>query len=358
MVLGRIIGNENGIAILITLLVITVLIATTLELNRKVRSEISFSAISRDRMTLAHMASSGLNAAMAMLVRDKIDSDTDSLQEDWADRDKIDEVLQDIPIEEGQPDVIISDELGRIQINALVIFPEGREFNNTQLNLWDRFLRNMVFEDESLEDVDPTAIINSLKDWLDSGDDEAITGLSGAESGYYEGLDLPYSCGNSPFTYLDELTFVKGITKNLLYGIDASSGIFPYVTTFGQTPISKNTFTFNGKININTADVRVLRALLPAEYDYLAEAIHDYRMETSDSTFVHDLSSPEWYKNAPGCSDLEIDPDLIATSSDVFRIESTAVLHGMKLTNTAVVVRVKNNATGKWTCTVLRQWID
>jgi general secretion pathway protein K len=358
MVLRRIIGNENGIAILITLLVITVLIATTLELNRKVRSEISFSAISRDRMTLAHMATSGLNAAMAMLVRDKMDSDTDSLQEDWADRDKIDEVLQDIPFEEGKLDVIISDELSRIQINALVIFPEGREFNNTQLNLWDRFLRNMASEDESLQDVDPTAIINSLKDWLDSGDDEAITGLSGAESDYYEGLDLPYSCGNRPFTYLDELALVKGISKNLLYGTDASPGIFPYVTTFGRTPISKNTFTFNGKININTADVRVLMALLPAEYGDLAEAIHGYRMETSDSTYVHGLLSPEWYKNAPGCSDLEIDPDLIAASSDVFRIESTAVLHGMKLINTAVVARVKNNATGKWTCTVLRQWID
>ena len=358
MVLRRIIGNENGIAILITLLVITVLIATTLELNRKARSEISFSAISRDRLTLAHMATSGLNAAMAMLVRDKMDSDTDSLQEDWADRGKIDEVLQDILIEEGKLDVIISDELSRIQINALIIFPEGREFNNTQLNLWDRFLRNMVSENESLQDVDPTGIINSLKDWLDSGDDEAITGLSGAESDYYEGLDLPYSCGNSPFTYLDELALVKGITKNLLYGIDASPGIFPYVTTFGRTPISKNTFTFNGKININTADVRVLRALLPAEYDDLAEVIHDYRMETSDSTYVHDLSSLEWYKNAPGCSDLEINPDLITASSDVFRIESTAALHGMKLINTAVVVRVKNNATGKWTCTVLCQWID
>jgi len=291
------------------------------------------------------MATSGLNAAMAMLVRDKMDSDTDSLQEDWADRGKIDEVLQDIPVEEGKLDVIISDELSRIQINALIIFPEGREFNNTQLNLWDRFLRNMVSENESLQDVDPTGIINSLRDWLDSGDDS-------------EGLDLPYSCGNSPFTYLDELALVKGITKNLLYGIDAIPGIFPYVTTFGRTPISKNTFTFNGKININTADVRVLRALLPAEYDDLAEVIHDYRMETSASTYVHDLSSPEWYKNAPDCSDLEINPDLITASSDVFRVESTAVLHGMKLINTAVVARVKNNVTGKWTCTVLCQWID
>lgn len=358
MVLRRTIDNENGIAILITLLVITILIAITLELNRKARSEISFSAISRDRMTLAHMATSGLNAAMAMLVRDKMDSDTDSLQEDWADPDKINEVLQNISIQEGKLDVIISDELSRIQVNALIIFPEGREFNNPQLNLWDRFLGNMVSEDESLEDIDTTAIINSLKDWLDSGDDETITGLSGAESEYYEGLDSPYSCGNSPFKYLDELAFVKGITKELLYGTDTSPGIFPYVTTFGRTAISKDTFTFNGKINISTADVRILTALLPAEYDDLAEAIHDYRVEISDSTYVHDLSDPQWYKNAPGCSDLEINPDLIAVSSDVFRIESTAVLHSLKLINTAIVARVKRNTTGKWTCTILRQWMD
>ncbi len=48
-------------------------------------------------------------------------------------------------------------------------------------------------------------IINSLKDWLDSGDDDAITGLSGAESDYYEGLEPPYSCKNGPMDNLGEV---------------------------------------------------------------------------------------------------------------------------------------------------------
>jgi len=67
------------------------------------------------------------------------------------------------------------------------------------------------------EDATPTAIINSLKDWLDSGDDDAITGLSGAESSYYQSLDIPYPCKNGPVLHVGELALIKGIIPELLY---------------------------------------------------------------------------------------------------------------------------------------------
>jgi len=63
--------------------------------------------------------------------------------------------------------------------------------------------------------MDPSAIINSIKDWLDSGDDDAITGLSGAESAYYQDLDPPYPCRNGPFPHLGELALLKGVTAEL-----------------------------------------------------------------------------------------------------------------------------------------------
>jgi general secretion pathway protein K len=58
--------------------------------------------------------------------------------------------------------------------------------------LWERFLRLIADQHESQENFEPNTIIDPLKDWLDSGDDEAITGLNGAESEYYQDLVSPY----------------------------------------------------------------------------------------------------------------------------------------------------------------------
>ena len=345
----KIVKNNRGIALLVTLTVVTVLVAVSLELNRRVRSSAYSTAATRDRIALSHMASSGINAAMAMLAKDKKESDSDSLQEDWADPEKRSEVIRDIPFENGDVTLIISDELGKIQVNALVIFPEGQAPNHSQMFMWDRFLRFLISQDQTLEEIDPRMIINSVKDWLDSGDDDAITGLSGAESDYYQDLDPPYFCGNGPFTCLGELVFVRGITPDFFHGAGGIPGIFRYVTVDGIN----NSGEYEGRININTADLPVLAAMLPSENQDLASAIDEYRREVSDSKYIHDLSSPVWYKNVPGCSDITIDPKLITISSDLFRIESIARLNQMQVIVIAVVHRVKDKKTGKWKCRIL-----
>ena len=345
-----ILKNNHGIALLITLSIITVLIAVSLELSRNARSAVMTTAGARNRLTLLHMSSSGINAAMAMLIKDKKESETDSMQEDWADPEKIIEVLNDMPFEDGKVTVSISDELSRIQANAIVRFPEGRESNNAQMFMWDRFLSCFISLDDVFEDIEPRTIINSVKDWLDSGDDDAITGLNGAESDYYQALDPPYSCKNGPLTYLDELIIIRGITPDLFYGYGEKPGISQYMTIYGIT----NSGSYEGKININTAELPVLTALLPSENEHLAQEILDYRQEQTDFKYIHDLSSPMWYKHVPGCKDIEIDPELISTSSDLFRIMATSTLHKMKMTVTAVVQREKDGKTGKYKCRVLR----
>ena len=137
---------------------------------------------------MTEMAKAGMQVAMAILAKDKTENDTDTLMDDWADPVKIEEVLRDFPFEDGRLSLLIRDEMGKIQVNALVNFPEGRQFNEPQRRLWERFLQYFGDRKELKldlkDDNEPAAIINSLKDWLDSGDDDAITGLSGAESSY------------------------------------------------------------------------------------------------------------------------------------------------------------------------------
>jgi general secretion pathway protein K len=304
-------------------------------------------------MTLSYMASSGVHAAMALLIKDKAESNFDSLQEDWANPEKIDEILQEIPFDNGKLSVVITDELAKIQVNALVMFPDSSQFNESQVMIWERILNVIGKEDDLQNDSTPTAIVNSVKDWLDSGDDDATTGLSGAESSYYGEQDPPYKSRNGPIADLSELLLIKGITPQLYYGTKDAPGLANYMTVHGLAVGAGTSFNWPGRININTADVPVLAALLGSENQDLAQVVYDYRQELAAEKVVHDFSSLQWYKNIAGLSDVTIDSRLITTSSDVFRIRSTASINEIQSSVIAVVQRVQNPESGKWSCKVL-----
>jgi len=345
--------NNRGIALLITISVTTILVAAALEYNRRARFEVLSTASVRDRLTLSYMASSGVHTAMALLIKDKAESNFDSLQEDWANPEKIDEILQEIPFDNGKLSVVITDELAKIQVNALVMFPDSHQFNESQVMIWERLLNVIGSEDDLQNDSNPTAIVNSVKDWLDSGDDDATTGLSGAESSYYGEQDPPYKSRNGPIADLSELLLIKGITPQLYYGTKDAPGLANYMTVHGLAVGAGTSFNWPGRININTADVPVLASLLGSENQELAQAVYDYRQEMAAEKDVHDFSSPQWYKNIAGLSDVMIDSRLITTSSDVFRIRSTASINEIQSSVIAVVQRVQNPESGKWSCKLL-----
>ena len=349
----KIVRDNRGIALLITISITTILVAAALEYNRRARYEVYSTAAVRDRLTLSYMASSGVHAAMALLIKDKGESNFDSLQEDWANPEKIEEILQAIPFENGKLSVVISDEMGKIQVNSLVQFPDGRQFNEAQVSIWERLLNTVGDQEDLKDDSSPTAIINSVKDWLDSGDDEATTGLSGAETSYYEGQDPPYASRNGPLTDLNELLLIKGITPELFFGSEDRPGLARYMTVYGMTVGAGTAYSWPGRININTADAPVLAALLGTENQDLAQALYDFRQEMAAEKDVNDFSNPNWYKNIAGFADVTLNNRLVTVSSDVFRIKSTASIGDSKLSAIAVVQRVQDPETGKWKCQVL-----
>lgn len=356
--------NNKGVALIITLSVVAILVTITFELNRQLQASVTHAAMVRDQAVISHMIGSGVEIAQALLIKDKAQFDVDTVQEDWANPDKIAAYLAQAPFDDGEIGLFISDELGRIQVNALVKFPEAREFQTPQRDLWLRFMAMLLSQKESMEDAsdwlaeidDPTALINPIKDWLDSGDNDAITGLNGAENEYYEDLDAPYTARNGPLRSLDELMRIKGITSELFYAADDESmGISNYLTVHGLSQINDK-FTYAGKININTAELPVLAALLPIGQEFLATEIYNYRIETANDAFVYDLTGPSWYKEVPGCADVDIDAELISTQSDVFRIQCFAALGEIRKTATVIIEREKNAESGKWYCKVLN-WI-
>ncbi|BBO80153.1 type II secretion system protein K [Desulfosarcina ovata subsp. sediminis] len=348
-----VIDNQRGVAILVAIGVVAVLLSAGLALNQRIRSSVSDAIRVRDDLVLSEMATSGVHAAMVMLINDRKTNNTDTLQEDWANPEKVAEMMGLMPFDDGELDVRIEDERGKIQVNALVKFPEGRQFVASQRSLWERLLDRLFSLFEDPPDSDLNMIINSLKDWLDDGDNEAITGLTGAESDYYEGLEPPYSCKNGPFDHLGEVALVQGILPELYYGVGGAAGLSAMLTVYGATASGESQFAFDGKINISTADVNVLAALLPSEDDDLAQALADYRIAMADETFVNTITSANWYKQVPGAGGLTIDADLITVSSDLFRIVATAKRNRRTHILNVVVQRQKAQGTGQWECKTL-----
>ncbi len=373
--------NRRGIALLMTIAITTVLVTAALELNRQVRATVEATATARDYLTLTHIASSGIEVGMAMLAKDRYGSRTDSVQEDWADPDKIGELLQEIPFEAGSLALTISDELGKIQVNALLDKFPGHKANEMQCNIWENLLQPLIDsqEEEKKKEINAAKnITDSVKDWLDSKDDDAITGFHGAESDYYESLDPPYSCRNGPIPHLNELLLIKGVTEDIFQGTNnevselplgddekSPSGIFKHLTVHGvgktknkrRRNRKNSTFTYPGKININTADIPVLKALVGPLHEECAQAMVEYRQEhevvDGKKAYVNRLSSGTWYRSVTGCGDVQINSKVITNASDIFRIESTGTLHDTKMTIAVVVKRERDRKTKKWKCRIL-----
>ncbi len=301
--MGRFLRNNKGIALILTLLIISLIVSVTLQFNRYMRDDLYAAVNLRDGIKHGHIAKSGFNYVLAVLYED--DTNVDSLHDTWADSETLSERSADL-FEDGRFKLELSDHSGMIQINSLV--DEKGKYINIQKDLLTRFLQSPEF---GLKDEEVDHIVNAIKDWIDADDDP--TGFGGAENSYYQGLERPYSCQDAPVEFLEELLLVKGINRELFYGTEKMPGIAFFLSPHGD-----------GKININTAEPLVLRALIsdnPSDKmkEEMAHDMDEYRLNEDNK---ESLSSTNWYKSVPGMDGVNIESDLLTTLSTFFEIYS------------------------------------
>ncbi len=339
--------KSNGFVLLITLALITVLLALTFSLHRSGIRAYVRSSLSGKRAILHAMAESGIRLGMAILIRDKTESEIDSIQECWADGECLKKHTEALAFDEGEVRLSIEDEQGKLQINALVTGQNGNQFHPAGYAAWSRFLQDRA---KNLQlDIDAEEIVDSLKDWMDAEDDDRITGAKGAESAYYMGLPHPYPCKNAAVDDIRELLRVRGISSELFYGKPDHPGMVSFITACSEKLIPGRF----GRININTAKPEILRLVLPESREYLAEEMAAYRSARSAVSFVHDLSDPLWYKQVPGLADVAIPVDWICLASDLFTISTTARIDAATVSITARVLREKDPKSGGWGCRII-----
>jgi general secretion pathway protein K len=303
--------NQRGIALVVVLLMVGIITAVTLQLNRDTRTEIYEAANLSDRFRLLYVAESALQAGGAILLSDT--NTFDALTELWANTEML--ALQfDRLFATASFKVTIEDEGGKIGINHLV---SGGAVNVPLREMLLRLLTGIHFRLERRQAED---LLDAIQDWLDP--DDEVTG-GGAEGAYYAGLPQPYEAKNAPLDCIEELLMVKGMTRELFYGTAELTGLVRCLTVFGD-----------GRININTAPVPVLLALAEEMRKDDAERLDEYRRDLRN-----DLSSPAWYQQITQPAGIDMPTALIVVRSDIFQITATGFQGQMQERLTAIVRR-------------------
>ena len=313
----RKVPNNRGIALILVILMISVIVAVTIQLNVASRAEIQEAANIGDGIMLSYIAKSGFNGAEALLMED--DNAVDSLTEDWANAGLLSS-MSEVLFSRGVFFLSIEDESGKLPINKLV---DGTDYNNAIKEVMIRFLESNEF---NLDEQQVRDIVDAIKDWID--EDDEPTGF-GVENAYYKGLENPYPCKNGLLDSIDELLKIKGITGNIFYGSDTTPGLRNYVTVHGGS-----------KININTAPPMILRALAKGIAVEMAADMDEFRRDESN-----DLADASWYKDVTGMDAVTIDQNLITVQSDVFTIISTGQVGTMTKQITGVIKRSPTDKT-------------
>jgi len=293
--------NQRGVALIVVILMVSIIVALTIQLNRDMRSEVYEAANLSDQTRLRYVAESALYAGEALLLEDK--NQYDALSEDWANTEMLSLKSEEF-FDNASFKLEIEDEGGKIPINRLV---SGNGYNPPVREMLLRLLTGPYFR---LEEGVAGEIMDALKDWIDA--DSEPTGR-GPER----------MVKNAPLDCIEELLMIKGVSRELYYGSEKFYGLSRCLTVFGD-----------GKININTAPKPVLRALSAQMTDEAVEALDRYRRDPKNP-----VGNSGWYNGVPGVSGLNIPEGSVAYKSDIFQIRAMGVQGRMTRRITAIASR-------------------
>ena len=244
-------GQEQGLALVLTLFVVALVTVLVLEYHFDASVEIDLATNYASDVQAYHLALAGVRFAQALL--QQAPKDTNGPEDTWyklglvpacfspqqlldlataslgdalpterrdaktaVEPRMADQRLEDMSQGAGCVSLRITDENSKLPINALR--PPNGDENQPPPPVWVSIFQKFF---ESFK-IDPE-VVDALIDWLDTGDNPRGTG--GAERSYYQSLPVPYVPPNGPMRTPGELRLVKGLND-----VETLAKLFPGAT--------------------------------------------------------------------------------------------------------------------------------
>ncbi|HUR41621.1 MAG TPA: type II secretion system minor pseudopilin GspK [Verrucomicrobiae bacterium] len=220
---------ERGIALITALLVVALATLAATALLSSSSLAIHRTASLRDSEQGWWVARGVESWVLGILQKDAAANKYDALSDDWA------VPVDNLPVDHGHVRGRVVDLQGRYNLNNAVLDKVNEQAYRTQL---DELIRGLTLQTPA-----PPGLAGAILDWADEDQNPRFPG--GAEDSVYLGLIPPYRAANRPFTVVSELRAVHGVTPEIYDALAPLVSALPKVT----------------RINVNTADVQVLRAL-------------------------------------------------------------------------------------------------
>jgi general secretion pathway protein K len=248
--------DERGIALLMVIWIFMVLSVLSAEFSRSMRDDAIATQNLAEEVQARGVAVAGMNRAIYRFLH---------ARQTQSEDDDPDEVGADTPAP-WIPDGRWHEEAYWAGTYGVRMIDEGGRIS---LNRADEGLLRKVFEAVGMKADEQEEMVDAIIDWRDSDD---LHRLHGAEDEYYMKLPEPYHAKNGPFDSVDELLQVRGITRELFFGVrerELGGNDTPPI------PLREVFSVFNRSANINvrTAPVAVLRVVLGGDEEAVDEIV-------------------------------------------------------------------------------------
>ena len=294
--------SERGMALVMTLGLLFTLSLIVLAIDAQIRHTARIVSAERDYRQAIALCESGFALAQALLDEDEArDRTVDHLQETWATPVPLHDLGQ------GQLSVIITDEQARFDLNWL-IDGQGRALPSRIAQAQRLFLAL---------GIDPQ-LVEAIVDWIDT---DSLSLPNGAERAPSDRPNGGYRPPNAPMRSIDELQNVRGMTPDTIRKLN------PYVTaqTSGWPAI-----------NLNTASLPVLQSLEFERTVGMAGPVMTARpiLQLASLDKVPGLAP-----YADALRRITQDRIGITLRSNRFRVQTTAIINGLVLRQSAILLR-------------------
>lgn len=243
--------KQKGSILIAVLWSLFFLSALALAIHSYIGTQLDLASNLRDRVKMRYLAQSAVQRAILELRNDEV-LEYDTLNELWSHNEK---EFKDIVVSlDGSFSLKYVRDMGEgVEETFYGMVDEERKININQVS--SQVLKQLFEVIAEVPSPEAGDIADAIIDWRDEDDELSEYG---AENGYYQTLNPPYSCKNKNFEVLEELFLVKGMTQEIFDKVKS------FITIFGD-----------GGVNINTADTLVFQSLgLTLS---LAEKIRRYR---------------------------------------------------------------------------------